>query len=338
MSGGGIGPSMPPGWKDNGNDMNEMLDEDELDYDEEELVAPQKSPSPVLLGPALPPGMRIGAQDSDREDDDDEDEPNLPGARVIGPTLPPDLIPSLSRDADDDEESNEGGSSSRSYGPSLPPDLISSTSAQNDEIPSSSLAQCDEDEDDFAIGPLPPGQDADDASYEQRLFMFQARNAIKNAGSKREEWMTQLPKKLTSYGLGARTFQKSSNHVTSKERSEWTESPADKIRKQALGEPTDDVPEPEDLERMRNAARDQELEARATELNKTRTDALIDMHQRKRKQDSEVDSGSAKERKPFDRETDLHLSGSGGRSVKELKEKASGLSSRFGHSSAQKFL
>jgi hypothetical protein len=39
--------------------------------------------------------------------------------------------------------------------------------------------QNDEDEDDMTIGPLPPSDDADSTSYEQRLLMFQARNAIK---------------------------------------------------------------------------------------------------------------------------------------------------------------
>lgn len=46
----------------------------------------------------------------------------------------------------------------------------------------------------------------------------------------RETWMTELPPELQHIGLGARTFKKKSG-PENKDRSMWTDTPADRERK-----------------------------------------------------------------------------------------------------------
>lgn len=46
----------------------------------------------------------------------------------------------------------------------------------------------------------------------------------------RESWMTELPPELQHIGLGARTFKKKSG-PENKDRSIWTDTPADRERK-----------------------------------------------------------------------------------------------------------
>lgn len=46
----------------------------------------------------------------------------------------------------------------------------------------------------------------------------------------RETWMTELPPELQHIGLGARTFKKKSG-PENKDRSIWTDTPADRERK-----------------------------------------------------------------------------------------------------------
>ena len=46
----------------------------------------------------------------------------------------------------------------------------------------------------------------------------------------RETWMTELPPELQHIGLGARTFKKRSG-PENKDRSIWTDTPADRERK-----------------------------------------------------------------------------------------------------------
>lgn len=50
----------------------------------------------------------------------------------------------------------------------------------------------------------------------------------------RESWMTELPPELQHIGLGARTFKKRSG-PEKKDRSIWTDTPADRERKARVG-------------------------------------------------------------------------------------------------------
>jgi len=154
-----------------------------------------------------------------------------------------------------------------------------------------------------------------------------------------------LPKKLTGYGLGARKFQKNPGAASKPgDQSKWTETPKDRARKSATNaaDESEAGPSAEHMERMMNAERDQLLAKRALELNKNRTTSLIDMHSRKRKQvdvdkTAEVEVSST-ERRPFNRDTDLKISGFGGGQLDELKKRASELNSRFGNKESQKYL
>ena len=51
---------------------------------------------------------------------------------------------------------------------------------------------------------------------------------FQNVKPVREAWMTELPEKLTSYGLGPRTFRRSA--APEKDKS-WTETPEEKRKR-----------------------------------------------------------------------------------------------------------
>ncbi|VDM47491.1 unnamed protein product [Toxocara canis] len=91
----------------------------------------------------------------------------------------------------------------------------------------------------------------------------------------------------------------------------------------------------------RSAKNDATQERLAIQLNKERGVSLLDVHQRKRKLAAHQNesSGESGGRRPFDRERDMQVQGMRGEiGVAELKERCGQLSSRFGHSSSQKFL
>lgn len=50
----------------------------------------------------------------------------------------------------------------------------------------------------------------------------------------RETWMTELPPELTNFGLGARTFKRKAIEKSG-DRSEWTDTPAERERKAQVG-------------------------------------------------------------------------------------------------------
>lgn len=61
-------------------------------------------------------------------------------------------------------------------------------------------------------------------------FLFPVYNQEAPEVLARETWMTELPPELQHIGLGARTFKKRSG-PENKDRSIWTDTPADRERK-----------------------------------------------------------------------------------------------------------
>ncbi|XP_035704903.1 GPALPP motifs-containing protein 1 isoform X2 [Folsomia candida] len=270
-----------------------------------------------MYGPALPPHLQKRSIDPEpvKKDSTTEPEQRLPSGislapssalPSIGPTLPPGFkLPST--DDDQNNVTNDGSSSS---------------SAGDD--------QCS-DSDDDVIGPLPP----DHPLALARADAFAS--ASKPVGDdkpkkklQREEWMLIPPsnKPVTELGLGPRKFLQRAPEKPVKDN----------------GEPMDSD---EELERETRAAMDQKLiddydkkmEAmiEKTGEKKRKSESLLEQHQRELKKKSKKEAVEDKKRKPFDRNTDLAVSGLSREDSKKYIEKTKELGGRFAKG-RQKFL
>ncbi|CAI4224030.1 unnamed protein product [Auanema sp. JU1783] len=292
---------------------------------------------PNNIGPVIPepsngplcPGREDGpSADENQEDSEPNGElirgPALPPSRsaTIGPAMPPVVLP-----LDDSRDNQEVEDL---YGPAPPPPAEGSRGISlPPEMPSV-------DDDDEIIGPtLPTSQDDEKAAEEYAIRRLMLEKQKEESTSRREEWMTQLPKKMTNYGLGARTFSKSSTHA--EKDSSWTETPEQKRRRIERGEGSSSATDSSNILLTAQQMRDQEQERIALQCNANRTEALLDSHQRKKKNETGQGTSSG-ERRAFDREKDMEVRGFKGSTSAELKERCGQLSSRFGSSLNQKFL
>uniref|UniRef100_F1L3D7 DUF3752 domain-containing protein n=1 Tax=Ascaris suum TaxID=6253 RepID=F1L3D7_ASCSU len=325
-----IGPAVPPGF----SDFSPSLPDEEI------RPRSQGTASSLTMPPPEPEETRVPTWSSKAD---------MPVAsnsrRLIGPAVP-DLLPTVSHfeNADDDEEEE-------AYGPAVPPDLNPGPSTSNSrdtdlEMPVEGDEHCvhDDDSADDVIGPMPPCEsgEAVQREYKQRLSAYEAQRACRGSVNKREEWMVKLPKKLHTFGLGARTFSKSGNGTVADEEGarQWTETPYERSQRLA-GQPVAGPSSDSSLRHAHNPQKDAVQEQRAAQLNKDRNISMLEIHQRKRKLESATKelSDESSSRRPFDRERDMQVQGiRGGLGVAELKERCGQLSSRFGHSSSQKFL
>ncbi|XP_039601209.1 GPALPP motifs-containing protein 1 [Polypterus senegalus] len=341
-SDGVAGPALPPGYKvQNSSGSSEDTDEDERNF---------KRGKPA--GPALPPGYSNHAMwDSDEEEgskkkrrihnivkkidteQDDKDESDFfgpalppgyqktqesPERPIIGPALPPEFKKVTEEDDFEDY-----------IGPALPPGYNKSeSSSDNDEI----------------VGPVPSkGETEDNIALEiDRRAQRMKRKLITGDDEPkelvRETWMTELPPELQHFGLGSRSFKKRAG-PESKDRSIWTDTPADKERKaRELLEgkvpsraSKDDCSAPS--ERDRKLAEEVEI------YNKSkRSETLIDMHAKKMKKKSEAEAGTPQERRPFDRDQDLQVNRFDEAQKKAIIKKSQELNTRFSHSKNSMFL
>lgn len=96
------------------------------------------------------------------------------------------------------------------------------------------------------------------------------------------------PEKASNLGLGARQFRKREAPDMSN-RSEWTETPTDKVRK--VHEPkTSELSEMEALKQIAIQKRDEEMEKLAETSEKRKPYSLLEMHQEKLKKQQKVSS------------------------------------------------
>ncbi|XP_025078841.1 uncharacterized protein LOC112554972 isoform X2 [Pomacea canaliculata] len=100
--------------------------------------------------------------------------------------------------------------------------------------------------------------------------------------SKREEWMTELPPEMgKNFGLTTRTFSKGTGS-DSKDRSDWTDTPADKVKKERDGK-SKKRKKDETVEKN-ISKRDAQLQQQVEEYNKKkRPESLVEMHQKHKK-------------------------------------------------------
>ncbi|MED6264809.1 hypothetical protein CHARACLAT_018939 [Characodon lateralis] len=202
------GPALPPGFKR--GELSSSSDESQPEVAFKrartggavEVTDDDDDEDDGFFGPALPPGFKKQRSSPERPP-------------VLGPALPPGFH-RAAHDSDDGED-GEG-----LPGPALPPGYQAELSSSDGE---------DED----VIGPMPakgPVQDSVALEFERRALKMKEKLTGEEVPEvlTRETWMTELPPELQHIGLGARTFKKRSG-PENKDRSIWTDTPADRERK-----------------------------------------------------------------------------------------------------------
>ncbi|KAI4889468.1 hypothetical protein NFI96_011636 [Prochilodus magdalenae] len=278
--------------------------------DEEAAGRPCVDEDDGFFGPALPPGYRKQESSPDR-------------TPVLGPALPPGF---QRQDHDEDAEEDDGD-----IGPALPPDYKPD--------PSSS-----EEEDDAVIGPMPT-KDAAQSSVALDIERRAKRMRDKLMGLdnepeelKRESWMTELPPELQHIGLGPRTFKKRSG-PENKDRSIWTDTPADRERKARERQEAKEKGRPAKDEDPHLPQKDLDMAEKVSKYNESkRGESLLSMHTKKMKRKAEEDSKKPVERRPFDRDNDLQVNRFDEAQKKALLKKSQELNTRFSHSKDRMFL
>ncbi|MGH0173603.1 UNVERIFIED_CONTAM: hypothetical protein FKN15_065585 [Acipenser sinensis] len=227
-----------------------------------------------FFGPALPPGYQKRHESPERS--------------VVGPALPPGF-----RNPDHDEEDEDY------TGPALPPGYSEAASGSDEEE---------------VIGPLPSKEPVEynvAMEFDRRAQKMKEKLTSGDDGSKdlaRETWMIELPPVLQHIGLGARTFKKRAG-PESKDRSLWTETPADKEKK---------IREKRPLNQIRR---------KMSRFQKETEDLQ-----------SRCPSTKAKERRAFDRDQDLQVNRFDEAQKKAVLKKSQELNTRFSHSKGSMFL
>ncbi|XP_037268355.2 GPALPP motifs-containing protein 1 isoform X2 [Rhipicephalus microplus] len=287
-------------------------------------------------GPELPKGFKT--KSADREDAGESGE----STSVIGPVLPPGF---KNPGQDVPEPSGDSKSGQDLYGPRLPPGFAVTSpkpsvigpvlppgfSAASQQDPA---ADSESDDSDDVIGPMPSEAVGDNYTDDTaaRDFDRRATNMKRRLEGKdsepeprREEWMTELPNNMgLRIGLGARTFRKNMEDPTA-DRSAWTDTPADKVKKAEKSEKDGDVAETSRHRKRHH--QEKELEEQLRQYNKEkRAESLLDMHRKKKK---EQKKNEVKERREFNRDEDLKISRIDPRASKALINSAAFLNTKF---------
>ncbi|XP_066562747.1 GPALPP motifs-containing protein 1 [Amia ocellicauda] len=342
------GPALPPGYRPGGSSSSAE------DSEQEEVLFKRGRAS----GPALPPGSsshkrlcrdedgpkqskmrRVQEAERNPQEDDDDDGffgPALPPGYqkrhdsperpILGPALPPGFTKPVDDDDDDDDDSQD------CTGPALPPDYTAEASSSDDD-------------DGEVIGPLPPkGPIENTVAMEFERRAQKMKEKLISGGDDdpkeqaRETWMIELPPVLQHIGLGARTFKKRAG-PESKDRSLWTDTPADKERKIMERLEGKESSKPEKEEIVQPSAKDLKMAEKVSKYNESkRAESLISMHSKKMKKKSEEEAKKPQERRAFDRDQDLQVNRFDDAQKKVLLRKSEELNTRFSHSKGSMFL
>ncbi|ELV11584.1 hypothetical protein TREES_T100012618 [Tupaia chinensis] len=305
-----IGPALPPGFKARGTAEDEERDS-----------------SPVA-GPALPPNYKSSSSDSSDSDEDSsslDEEGNQESEDDTGPPARK-LKRKKDRDSDDDDDDDDGffgpalppgfkkpdASPPRPIiGPALPPGFIKSTQKSDKGRDDPGQQETDSSDDEDIVGPMPakgPVNYSVTMEFEKRAQRMKEKLTKGGDDSPkpitRESWMTELPPEMKDFGLGPRTFKRRADDK-SKDRSIWTDTPADRERK-------------------------------AKESK--RSESLMDIHHKKLKTKAAEDKSKPQERIPFDRDKDLKVNRFDEAQKKALIKKSRELNTRFSHGKGNMFL
>lgn len=258
------GPALPPGYKKRG-ELSSSSDEQEVavkraktshtsadrSAEKEEKTKVKETDDDGFFGPALPPGFKKQQSSPERPP-------------VLGPALPPGF-----RRAAYENNDNDDGEDEESFpGPALPPGYqAESSSSEGEDV----------------IGPMPPKgpiQDSVALDFERRAQRMRDKLTGDDTPEvlSRETWMTELPPELQHIGLGARTFKKRSG-PENKDRSMWTDTPADMERKnrERLERKMKGEAEKEDVPQV--PRKDLEMAEKVSKYNESkRAESLISLH------------------------------------------------------------
>jgi len=286
------------------------------------------------IGPELPPHLLKKREDDSESDSSDEGYgPQLPSVACRGPA--PSALAGNGESSDSDD----------SYGPALPPQFKQNRNSELDGArPRSDLVDSDSDSDGEMIGPTIAEKTDKQLSKEEVAREFEMRsNKMKDKLEgkdvkevKRESWMLELPEeKANSFGLGPRQFSRKGLPEKGKDRSMWTDSPAEKERKLREG-----VGDEEVVEAPIVNLRDLEMEKVSKELKQKRgADSLMELHEKKliKKKKEDLANGEVAERRPFDRDIDLQANRFDDAVKKNMLKSAAKINDRFSQGN-QKYL
>ncbi|XP_068586595.1 GPALPP motifs-containing protein 1 [Cebidichthys violaceus] len=314
------GPALPPGFKRGEPSSSSDDSEQEVstkraktEHTAAEKVVNTKVPETDdgYFGPALPPGFRKQQSSPERPP-------------VLGPALPPGFRRAAYENDDDD-----GGEDGEDFpGPALPPGYQAESSSSEDED---------------VIGPMPPTGPVEDSvalDFERRARRMKDKLTGDDTPEvvSRETWMTELPPELQHIGLGARTFKKKSG-PENKDRSMWTDTPADRERKIAerLEKKRKGEAEEEDVPQV--SQKDVEMAEKVSKYNGSkRAESLVKMHTKKMKEKAKEKADKPVERRVFDRDEDLQVNRFDEAQKQRLLKKSQELNTRFSHSRDRMFL
>ncbi|XP_040895534.1 GPALPP motifs-containing protein 1 [Toxotes jaculatrix] len=319
------GPALPPGYKRGEPSSSSDESEQEVSFKraktrhtdgdrpaEVEKTKIQEDDDDGFFGPALPPGFKK------------QSSPERPP--VLGPALPP----GFRRAAYDNDDDNDGEDGEGFPGPALPPGYQAE--------PSSS-----EGEDEDVIGPMPakgPIKYSVAEDFERRAQRMKEKLTGEDTPEvlTRETWMTELPPELQHIGLGARTFKKRSG-PENKDRSIWTDTPADrerKARERLEGKKKGEV-EGDSVPQVHH--KDLEMAEKVSKYNESkRAESLMTLHTKKMKEKAKEKADKPVERRPFDRDADLQVNRFDEAQKQRLLKKSQELNTRFSHSKDRMFL
>ncbi|XP_041644826.1 GPALPP motifs-containing protein 1 [Cheilinus undulatus] len=318
-----VGPALPPGYKRGGPSSSS---------DEEGKVSVKRAKThhttseglkktnsqeedDGFFGPALPPGFKKQLSSPERPP-------------VLGPALPP----GFRRAAYDDDDDDNGQDGEDIQGPALPPGYRAESSSS-------------EGEDEDVIGPMPskgPVQDSVALDFERRAQRMKDKLKGDDAPEvlARESWMTELPPELQHIGLGARTFKKRSG-PENKDRSIWTDTPADRERKarERLERKEKGQPEQAEDDKPKLSKKDLDMAEKVSKYNESkRAESLMSMHSKTMKEKAKEKADKPVERRPFDRDNDLQVNRFDDAQKQRLIKKSQELNTRFSHSKDRMFL
>ncbi|KAL3848102.1 hypothetical protein ACJMK2_018981 [Sinanodonta woodiana] len=332
-----IGPALPPGFKQTPALDSEKDCEDntygptthppQKDKDSKDSTyghPPQKDvieekDSMEAYGPALPPNFEISKPGNTSMED---------LRTSIGPLLPPDY--SNFQSYSDDKEGR--------LGPILPPGF-----PQQDGDSSDSRLQEEED----VIGPLPSllaskpderssvAKEIEQRAKQMKDKLTKKESAKSDAGVPlREAWMTELPPEIgKNFGLTSRSFRTNAAPVN-QDRSVWTDTPADRVRKEK--ECSGGKKKKLDVQEYNTSGKDNKLAQEIDEYNKSkRPVSLLEMHQKELNRKKKKEKDKPKERRPFDRESDLQVHRFDEAQRKALIKRSQDLHTRFDHGHTQ---
>lgn len=321
--GGFSGPALPPGYKRGGPSSSSDDSEQEVtvkraktrhtaaEKEENTKEEEKEDDDDGFFGPALPPGFKKQQSSPDRRP-------------VLGPALPPGFRRAAYDNNDDGEDEDNF------EGPALPPGYQAESSSS-------------EGEDEDVIGPMPskgPVEDSVALDFERRAQRMKEKLTGSDAPEvlARETWMTELPPELQHIGLGARTFKKKSG-PENKDRSMWTDTPADRERKarERLERKQKGEVEKDDVPQL--SQKDVEMAEKVSKYNESkRAESLVSMHTKKMKEKAKEKANKPAERRPFDRDEDLQVNRFDEAQKQRLLKKSQELNTRFSHSRDRMFL